>query len=103
ITVATLDPTAYPPAGRRFFELYARRYGRSQPYAIYGYAAMNLMLDAITRATDHGSKPAARSKVRAAIFATSDRPSVLGQYSIDRQGDTSIDRYGVYRLQDGRP
>lgn len=102
ITVATLDPHAYPPDGRRFFALYARRYGRSQPYAIYGYAAMNLMLDAIARATDHGSKPAARSKVAAAIFATHNRPSALGQYSIDRQGDTSVSRYGVYRIQAGR-
>ncbi|HEY3728415.1 MAG TPA: branched-chain amino acid ABC transporter substrate-binding protein [Solirubrobacteraceae bacterium] len=102
ITVATLDPSAYPPAGRRFFELYAHRYGSAQPYAIYGYAAMSLMLDAVARATDHGSEPAALSKVRAAIFATHDRPSVLGQYSVDSQGDTSIDRYGVYRLRDGR-
>jgi branched-chain amino acid transport system substrate-binding protein len=102
ITVAALDPSAYPPAGRRFFDLYAHRYGSAQPYAIYGYAAMNLMLDAITRATDNGTEPATLAKVRTAIFATRDRPSVLGQYSIDSHGDTSIDRYGVYRLRDGR-
>jgi branched-chain amino acid transport system substrate-binding protein len=102
MTVATLDPSAYPPSGRRFFTLYARRYGRSQPYAIYGYAAMNLLLDAISRATDHGSKPAVRSKVLSAIFATSGRPSVLGEFSIDRQGDTTVNRYGVYRVRAGR-
>jgi branched-chain amino acid transport system substrate-binding protein len=102
ITFAGLDPSAYPTAGRRFFALYAHRYGNAQPYAIYGYAAMNLMLDAIARATDNGAEPASLSKVRTALFATRDRPSVLGQYSIDSHGDTSIDRYGVYHLRDGR-
>jgi branched-chain amino acid transport system substrate-binding protein len=102
ITVATLDPSAYPPSGRRFFALYAKRYGTMEPAAIYGYAAMNLMLDAISRATDAGRKPAVRSRVLAAIFATHNRPSVLGPYSIDRNGDTSIDVYGVYRVRDGQ-
>jgi hypothetical protein len=63
---------------------------------------MSLMLDAVSRATEGGSEPAALSKVRAAIFATHDRPSVLGEYSIDSQGDTSIDRYGVYRVRAGQ-
>ena len=94
ITVATLDPRAYPPAGRRFFAVYARHYGTIEPSAIYGYAAMSLMLDAIARATDGGRKPAVRSRVLAAIFATHNRPSVLGPYTIDRNGDTSINVYG---------
>jgi branched-chain amino acid transport system substrate-binding protein len=102
ITVATLDPSAYPPAGRRFFALYAKRYGSPQPYAIFGYEAMSLMLNAISRATDHGTAPAIRSKVVRAIFATHDRHSVLGTYSIDRNGDTTLDRYGVYRVHDGQ-
>jgi branched-chain amino acid transport system substrate-binding protein len=102
ITVATLDPSAYPPAGRRFFAVYARRYGSPQPYAIFGYEAMSLMLDAISRATDRGTATAIRSKVVAAIFATHDRHSVLGTYSIDHNGDTSLDRYGVYRVHDGQ-
>jgi branched-chain amino acid transport system substrate-binding protein len=102
ITVATLDPSAYPPAGRRFFGLYAHHYGSAQPYAIYGYAAMSLILDAIDRATDHGTEPAVRSKVIKAIFDTRDSPSVLGVYNIDRNGDTSVNRYGVYRVRDGR-
>jgi branched-chain amino acid transport system substrate-binding protein len=101
ITVATLDPDAYPPAGRRFFALYRRHYGSPQPYAIYGYAAMSLMLESISEATDHGAEPAVRSRVLTAIFAGRERSSVLGPYSIDRQGDTSLDRYGVWRLRDG--
>jgi branched-chain amino acid transport system substrate-binding protein len=63
---------------------------------------MSLLLDAIDRATDHGTKPALRSQVRAAIFATRDRRSVLGTYSIDADGDTTLGRYGVYGIVDGR-
>lgn len=102
ITAATLDPSAYPPSGRRFFALYAHHFGAMQPAAIYGYAAMSLMLEAIARATDDGHRPAVRSRVMAEIFATRNRPSVLGPYSIDRNGDTSIDVYGVYRVRDGQ-
>ncbi|MGI8506130.1 MAG: branched-chain amino acid ABC transporter substrate-binding protein [Solirubrobacteraceae bacterium] len=102
ITVATLDPAAYPPPGRRFFALYERRYGAPQPYAIFGYEAMSLMLDAIARATRDGNSAALRSNVLDAIFATRDRRSVLGAYSIDGDGDTTLARYGVYTVGNGQ-
>jgi branched-chain amino acid transport system substrate-binding protein len=102
ITVAALAPSDYPPAGRRFLADYARHYGQPQPYAIYGYEAMSLMLDAISRATRRGRTEAVRSKVLAAVFATRDRHSVLGTYSIDADGDTTLDRYGVYHVSQGR-
>ncbi len=102
LTVATLSPSSYPPAGRRFFRDYERRFGAPQPAAIFGYEAMALMLDAISRATAKGTHEALRSKVLAAVFATRDRHSVLGTYSIDRNGDTTLDEYGVWRVQDGQ-
>jgi branched-chain amino acid transport system substrate-binding protein len=40
--------------------------------------------------------------VREAIFGTRDRRSALGTYSIDRSGDTTIRRYGVYKIVAGR-
>jgi ABC-type branched-subunit amino acid transport system substrate-binding protein len=63
---------------------------------------MSLMLSAIARATNDGTKPAQRSKVRAAIFSTRGRRSVLGTYSIKPDGDTTLRRYGVYRIVGGR-
>ena len=60
------------------------------------------MLDAIERATDDGTEPAVRSRVRTAIFGTHDRHSVLGTYSIDGNGDTSLQRYGVYGIVQGQ-
>jgi branched-chain amino acid transport system substrate-binding protein len=43
-----------------------------------------------------------RSHVLSALFSTRDRDSAVGTYSIDSNGDTTLDRYGVYRIQDGR-
>jgi branched-chain amino acid transport system substrate-binding protein len=60
------------------------------------------MLDAISRATRHGRAEAVQSKVLHAIFATRDRHSALGTYSIDANGDTTLDQYGVYHISRGR-
>jgi branched-chain amino acid transport system substrate-binding protein len=47
VTVATLAPNEYPPEGQRFFRQFERTYGEENPdpYAIYGYEAMDLILD----------------------------------------------------------
>jgi branched-chain amino acid transport system substrate-binding protein len=107
----TLDPrllmTLPPPGDQRlaatkaFYAAYERRSGMALPAAIYGYEAMSLLLSAITRATEHGTDPAERTKVLAALFGTRNRHSVLGTYSIDRLGDTTMRSFGVYRVLDG--
>ncbi|MCL4286249.1 MAG: hypothetical protein KJ006_01220 [Thermoleophilia bacterium] len=60
--------------------------------AAYGYEAMAVVLDSIGRADD----PLDRGSVVDAFFATSDRESILGTYSIDEVGDTTLDRVGAY-------
>ena len=98
VTVATLSPDEYPPEGQQFFKDFEQKYGDKtpDPYAIYGYEAMNLALDAIKRA---GSSD--RAEILKAIFSTKDRQSVLGTYSIDENGDTTLTDYGVYSIKDG--
>ena len=102
LTVAALGLRSYPPAGRAFLERYGTAFGPPPPDAIFGYEAMSLMLNAIARATGDGRQDAMRSHVVAALFATRDRASVLGTYSIDRAGDTTLREYGVWRIVDGR-
>jgi len=98
VTVATLDPASYPPEGKEFFTQFEAEYGETNPdpYAIYGYEAMRLALDAIER-----SGTGAKEDVLAALFDTKDRSSVLGTYSIDENGDTSLTDYGIYSIEDG--
>jgi branched-chain amino acid transport system substrate-binding protein len=101
-TIATLDPKAFGPEGKKFFAAYSAKYkvASPDPYAIYGYEAMSLMLDAIKRASASGSLT--RKAVVDAIFATKDRKSVLGTYSIDKNGDTSLTDYGIYKIVAGK-
>ena len=73
-----------------------------QSDAIFGYAAMSLLLDAISRATAKGGHQATRSSVLKQLFETHNLRSVLGTYSIDGRGDTTLDRFGVYHLVNGQ-
>src|SRR3954451_1488309 len=99
VTIATLSPDQYPPQGQEFFKSYTQKYGEANPdpYAIYGYEAMELGLDAIKR-----SKTGEKADVVKALFSTKNRNSVLGTYSIDANGDTSLTDYGVYAIKDGQ-
>jgi len=98
VTVATLAPDQYPPQGQEFFKAYSQKYGEANPdpYAIYGYEAMNLAVDAIKR-----SKTGEKPDIIKALFATKDRQSVLGTYSIDKNGDTTLKDYGSYTVKNG--
>jgi branched-chain amino acid transport system substrate-binding protein len=98
VTVATLSPDEYPPEGQEFFTQFAEKYGEENPdpYAIYGYEAARLALDAIER-SGTGSK----EDIIKALFETKDRESVLGTYSIDENGDTTLTDYGVYTIEGG--
>jgi branched-chain amino acid transport system substrate-binding protein len=100
ITVATIDPKDYPPEGQKFFKDYASKYNgeKPEPYAIYGYEAMALALDAMKRAGDKCSDKAA---VSAEIYKTKNRKSVLGTYSIDKDGDTTLNDFGRYLVKNG--
>ncbi|MHB8656422.1 MAG: branched-chain amino acid ABC transporter substrate-binding protein [Solirubrobacteraceae bacterium] len=90
------------PAARKFLADYRRRYGTPEPDAVFGYQAMSLLLDAISRATRDGRRPARRSEVRAAMFSPRRHSGALGTYTIDSAGDTNLRRYGVYRVVRGR-
>jgi branched-chain amino acid transport system substrate-binding protein len=102
LTAPALAPADYPASGRAFLAAYARRFGAPQPSAIFGYEAMSLMLSAVSGATHAGTRRVDRAAVLRALFTTRDRASVLGTYSIDRNGDTSLKRFGAYRVSGGR-
>ena len=94
VSLLAIPPSAHGPAGQDFF----RRYGGTSPnpYAIHGYEAMRLVLDAIA-AVGPG-----RDAVRRRITGVRDRPSVLGTYGFDVFGDTTRRDHGLYRVHRGR-
>ncbi len=88
-------------AGKQFFTDFQNAYPdhvNPDPYAIYAYESMQLALDAIKR-----SGSGKREDIVKALFATRDRPSVLGTYTIDRNGDTTVTDYGRFDIEDGKP
>jgi branched-chain amino acid transport system substrate-binding protein len=99
ITNPTLDPKLYPPAAQEFFDTYKQKFGKDpEPYAVYGYEAMKVALLSIQNAGDKGND---RQAVIDAFFKIKDRKSVLGTYSIDENGDTTLSDYGADRVVKG--
>jgi branched-chain amino acid transport system substrate-binding protein len=100
-SVATLNLESYP-GGKEFLDAYKAKYGEvPDPYAIYGYEAMQLGIDTIKAV---GDKASDKQAILDALFATKDRSSALGTYSFDENGDTSLTDYGIYTVgDDGNP
>jgi branched-chain amino acid transport system substrate-binding protein len=100
-TVATQNLTAYP-GGKSFLAAYKAAYGTANPdpYAIYGYAVMQLALQTITGLGANGGN---KADVIKALFATTSTSSVLGSYGFDKNGDTTLKSYGVYKVAAGLP
>jgi branched-chain amino acid transport system substrate-binding protein len=101
ITVGTIDPKDYPPEGQKFFQDFKAKYGTAtpEPYAIYGYEAMSLMLDAMKRA---GDKCNDRQAIIDEVFKTKDKASVLGTYSVDKDGDVTTKQFGRFLVKNGK-
>jgi branched-chain amino acid transport system substrate-binding protein len=100
VTVATLSPDEYPPEGQKFFDDFEAEYGEPNPdpYAIYGYEAMRLVLDTCEQL---GPDCTDKQAMIEALFNTKGRESVLGTYDIDENGDTTLTDYGVYTIEGG--
>lgn len=93
-------PGDLTPAGRTFVADFRSSYGHAPaPEAIFGYEAMASVLDVL-----HQEGPSAndRSKVVKQFFAIRNRSSVLGTYSINSAGDTSLAPFVFSRLKAGQ-
>jgi branched-chain amino acid transport system substrate-binding protein len=95
LTDPTVGTAALPPAGRAFARRFEARYGkRPGPWAVFGYAATQAVLDAV----DRGG--ADRAAVLDGFFGPHD--TALGHFRIRKSGDTTLRRFGVYRIRRGR-
>jgi branched-chain amino acid transport system substrate-binding protein len=101
LTTPVLPTALYPPAAKRVLRDYRSTFGtEGSPYALYGYEAMTVVLDAVRSAGARGND---RQTVIDRVFATKSRDSVIGRYSIDPDGETTLSPYGVDRVLGGRP
>ena len=87
------------PAGRQFVSQFTAAVGHTPAMqAIFGYEAVAATLYAIQKA---GAGADDRETVIKDFFGIKDRSSVLGTYSIDPQGETSLDAFVFSRLRAG--
>jgi branched-chain amino acid transport system substrate-binding protein len=101
LTTPVLPVRLYPPAAQGVLRHYRSVFGaEGGPYALYGYEAMTLVLDAVRSAGARGND---RQTVIDSVFATRNRNSVIGRYSVRSDGETTLSQYGVDRVSGGRP
>jgi branched-chain amino acid transport system substrate-binding protein len=101
LTTSVLAAQLYPRSAQRVLDEYRRSFGAAaEPYALYGYEAMSAVLGAIRSAGSRGND---RQAVIDRFFAATHPDSVLGPYSIEADGETTLARYGVDRVVNGRP
>jgi branched-chain amino acid transport system substrate-binding protein len=101
VTSPVLELNQYPPAAQRILRDYETAFhGPGTAYSLYGYEAMSSILNAIRTAGPLGSD---RATVVRDFFATRNRESVLGDYSITPTGDTTLANMAGYTVgPDGR-
>jgi branched-chain amino acid transport system substrate-binding protein len=99
VTTPVLPPSMYSASARRVLSDYRRQFGgRAGAYALYGYEAMSVVLAAIRSAGARGND---RLVVAERFFATRNRDSVIGRYSVTADGETTLSRYAVDRVLGG--
>jgi branched-chain amino acid transport system substrate-binding protein len=98
-----LPPDELGSAGQEFIDTYEKNYDDDvQPYTAYAYEAANVMLDAIERASEEaGGEVPDRQAVIEQVFATQDYEGVLGTWSFDEDGDTSLTELSIVEVEDG--
>lgn len=86
LTFAGLPPSKLTGRGREFYENFKRIYGTEpEAYAAYSYESARIVLEAIRRA-----KSVSRSEILSEIARTKNFESVLGTFSLDENGDSSL-------------
>lgn len=88
--------------GQTFVEDYEAEYPDTPiaAYTAYAYESANVMLDAIERASEADGE-VTRENVLREVLATEDYDGILGTWSFDEEGDTTLSELSVQRVEDG--
>jgi branched-chain amino acid transport system substrate-binding protein len=86
-------------AGRQFVADFKAETGKSavDPYTAYAAQATVVLLDAIERSD--GTRPSVAEE----LFNTDIKGGILGDFSIDENGDTTLGTVTFFRVQNGEP
>lgn len=97
-TIAGLPADRLGDKGQNYYKMYKEKFGlEAESYGIYGYEAANVSLAAINQACKKD-----RQAIRDAIFAVKDFDGVLGKWSFDANGDTTLSDVQGFIAQGGK-
>ena len=97
VAIASVPNRMLPPDGRQFAAEFERRFGqRPCCFAVHGGEATRILLDAIA------GSDASRDEVIDRLFHTRVREGLIGGFSFDRYGDTSLKTQALYRIERGK-
>jgi branched-chain amino acid transport system substrate-binding protein len=96
-SIAVLPNRSLPPAGRRFAAEFERRFGqRPCCFSVHDAQGTGMLLDAI--AATGGRRAAVADRVMHARV----KGGLVGDFAIDRHGDTTLNTIAIYRIRGGR-
>jgi branched-chain amino acid transport system substrate-binding protein len=102
VTFGGLPASELPSKGQDFVQQYKDKYGSDvEAYTAYGYEAANVMLDAVDRAYKADGEVTRAGVVRE-LFNTKDYNGVLGTWSFDENGDTTLTELSGQEVQNGK-
>jgi branched-chain amino acid transport system substrate-binding protein len=98
VTFGAVPPSKQAGKGSEWYRNYKVRYNAEpEMYAAYAYEATRVALDAIRRA---GKKD--RNAIREAVLATRDFDGILGRWSFDANGDTTLTTISGREVKEGK-
>jgi branched-chain amino acid transport system substrate-binding protein len=101
-SVAGVPFSDLPASGQQFIADYEAKFGPlTEPYSVYGYETMSVALQAIEDVCAAGGDPTDRAAINDAVHAIKDFDGVLGTWSFDANGDTTLTDMTFYQVQGG--
>jgi branched-chain amino acid transport system substrate-binding protein len=96
-TIAVVPATTLPPAGREFAQAFKRRYSQYPCcFSVNSAQTARMVLDEIARSGPD------RARIMAKLRRAHVKNGLLGDFTIDRFGDTSLTRMGIWRIEQGK-
>ncbi|HEU5103032.1 MAG TPA: branched-chain amino acid ABC transporter substrate-binding protein [Roseiflexaceae bacterium] len=97
-TFGGVPPDKLEGKAGEWYKAYKAKYNSEpEPYAIYGYESANVALAAIDKVCAKD-----RAKIRDAVFATKDFQGILGTWSFDANGDTTLTTMSGSQVKGGK-
>jgi branched-chain amino acid transport system substrate-binding protein len=100
VTFGGVPPEKLTGDAKTWYDNYKKKFNAEpEVYAIYGYEAAKVVLAAINKSC---ANPTDRKAVRDAVFGTKDFKGVLGTWSFDENGDTTLTDMSGAQIKGGK-